>query len=136
MRAFVRARAMHRGAVVAGGAAAGLLLLAVPALAHITVTPGSAAAGSAVVLTFHVPDEEAGAATIKLDMRIPTAHPIAQLLVKPVPGWRIAVRTVTLAKPVPAARGGRPAGVQGGPDLFRRARGPLDRRAAAGPAGA
>jgi hypothetical protein len=33
-------------------------------------------------------------------MQIPTDHPIAQLLVKPVPGWTISVRTVTLSKPI------------------------------------
>jgi uncharacterized protein YcnI len=52
------------------------------------------------VLTFHVPNEQAHADTTQLDMRIPTNHPIAQLLVKPVPGWNISVRTVTLPKPV------------------------------------
>jgi periplasmic copper chaperone A len=95
-----RARTLRRAAAVVGSAAAGVLLVSVPALAHITTTPDSAAAGSAAVLTFHVPNEEAGADTTQLDMRIPTDHPIAQLLVKPVPGWTISVRTVTLQKPV------------------------------------
>jgi uncharacterized protein YcnI len=91
---------VRRAAVVGTVAVAAVLLPALPALAHITTTPSSALAGSTVVLTFHVPNEEANADTVKLDMRIPTDHPIAQLLVKPVPGWNIAVRTVTLAKPV------------------------------------
>jgi uncharacterized protein YcnI len=52
------------------------------------------------VLTFHGPNEEAQADVTRLDMLIPTAHPIAQLLVKPVQGWHISVRTVTLVKPV------------------------------------
>lgn len=97
--ALARARTLRR-AVVVGGAAAAVLLFAVPALAHITVTPDSATAGSAAVLTFHVPNEEAGADTTQVDIRIPTDHPIAQMLVKPVPGWNISVRTVTLPKPV------------------------------------
>jgi uncharacterized protein YcnI len=88
-------------AVVAGCAAsAAILLLAVPALAHITVTPGSAPAGSAAILTFHVPNEQATADTTSVDMKIPTAHPIVNLLVKPVPGWNVSVKTITLAKPV------------------------------------
>jgi uncharacterized protein YcnI len=91
---------MRRVAVVGTAAAAAVLLPALPALAHITTTPSSAPAGSTVVLTFHVPDEEANADTVKVDVRIPTDHPIAQLLVKPVPGWSISVRTVTLAKPL------------------------------------
>jgi uncharacterized protein YcnI len=52
------------------------------------------------VLTFHVPNEEAKADTTKVDVQIPTDHPIAQLLVQPVAGWTISVRTVTLAKPL------------------------------------
>ena len=93
-------RAAAAAAVAVAAAAAVLLLLAVPALAHITTTPDAAPAGSAVVLTFHVPNEEPHADTTGLDMRIPTDHPIAQLLVKPIPGWNIAVRTITLQRPV------------------------------------
>jgi uncharacterized protein YcnI len=91
---------MRRAAAVVAAASAALCLLALPALAHITVTPDSASPGSAAVLIFHVPNEEAHAGTVRLDMRIPTDHPIAQLLVKPVPGWSITVRSVTLSKPV------------------------------------
>jgi uncharacterized protein YcnI len=47
-----------------------------------------------------VPNEEATAYTTKVDMQIPTDHPIAQLLVKPIAGWTISVKTVTLAKPL------------------------------------
>lgn len=97
---FPGARSLLRVALAVPAAAAALLLLAVPALAHITVTPGSAQAGSATVLTFHVPDEEVKADTVKVDMKIPTDHPIADLLVKPVPGWAISVKTVALAKPL------------------------------------
>jgi uncharacterized protein YcnI len=97
---FVRGRILPRTAVVGTAAAAAVLLLAVPALAHVTVTPDSVPAGSAAVLTFHVPNEEAHADTTRVDMQIPTTHPIAQLLVKPIPGWKISVRTVNLAKPV------------------------------------
>ena len=93
-------RFLLRAAVAVPAAAAAVLLLAVPALAHITVTPDAAPAGSAAVLTFHVPNEEAKADTTKLDMKIPTDHPIADLLVKPVPGWTISLKTITLAKPI------------------------------------
>jgi uncharacterized protein YcnI len=93
-------RALSRTAIAGVVATAGIVLFAIPALAHITVTPGSAQPGSAAVLTFHVPNEEAKADTTRVDMQIPTDHPIAQLLVKPVPGWTISVRTITLAKPV------------------------------------
>jgi uncharacterized protein YcnI len=100
MSAVIHARALTRTAIVGVMAIAGLLLFAVPAFAHITVTPGSAQPGSTAVLTFHVPNEEAKADTTQVDMQIPTGHPIAQLLVKPVPGWTISIKTTTLAKPV------------------------------------
>jgi uncharacterized protein YcnI len=94
------ARGLLRVAVAIPAASAAVLLLAVPALAHIGITPDSAPAGSAAVLTFHVPNEEATADTTGLDMKIPTDHPIVNLLVKPVPGWTVSVKTITLAKPV------------------------------------
>ena len=75
-------------------------LFAGPALAHITVTPDSVPAGSTDVLTFHVPNEEAHADTVKVDVQIPTNHPIAQFLVQPVPGWTFTVKNVRLAKPI------------------------------------
>jgi periplasmic copper chaperone A len=99
-RRIVSARGLFRAAVAGCATGAAVLMLAVPALAHITVTPDSAPAGSAAVLTFHVPDEEATADTVKVDMEIPTVHPIADLLVEPVPGWTVSVKTITLAKPV------------------------------------
>jgi len=99
-RARWYSRALSRTAIVGVLATAGIALVAIPALAHITITPGSAQAGSGAVLTFHVPNEEAKADTVKVDVQIPADHPIAQLLVKPVPGWTISVKTITLAKPL------------------------------------
>jgi uncharacterized protein YcnI len=93
-------RGVSRAVAVISAASATVVMLAVPALAHITVTPDSAPAGSAAVLTFHVPNEEAKADTTAVAMKIPTDHPIVNLLVKPVPGWTIAIKTITLAKPV------------------------------------
>ena len=100
MSAAMRARVLSRTAIVGVIATAGLVLSAIPAFAHITVTPGSVQAGSTAVLTFHVPNEESTADTTKVDVQIPVDHPIAQLLVKPVPGWTVSVKTVKLAKPL------------------------------------
>jgi periplasmic copper chaperone A len=100
MSLFAGARAFPRAVGVGTAAAAAVLLLAGPALAHVTITPDSVPAGSTTVLTFHVPNEEAHADTTGVDIQIPTAHPIAQLLVKPIPGWTSSVRTVTLPKPL------------------------------------
>jgi uncharacterized protein YcnI len=99
-RRILPARGLFRVAVTSCAAGAAVLTLAVPALAHITVTPDSAPAGSAAVLTFHVPNEEAKADTTEVDIKIPTERPIVDLLVKPVPGWTSSVKTITLAKPV------------------------------------
>lgn len=99
-RALPRPRALSRIALVGAGAAAGTALLAIPASAHVSFTPGSVQQGSAAVLTLHVPNEESNADVTQVDVRIPTDHPIAQLLVQPVPGWTISVRTTTLAKPL------------------------------------
>jgi uncharacterized protein YcnI len=86
--------------LVACGAAAGVIAAAAAAFAHVTITPSAAPQGSTAELTFKVPNEETAAATVKLQVQVPTAHPIAQFLVKPVPGWTVSVQTVTLAKPV------------------------------------
>jgi periplasmic copper chaperone A len=91
---------LRRVTVVGGATAAAVLLFAGSAWAHITVTPNSVTAGSSTVLTFHVPNEEANADTVKVDVQIPIDHPIAQLLVQPVPGWTFTVKNVTLAKPI------------------------------------
>jgi uncharacterized protein YcnI len=92
--------ALRRIGIVGAATTATVLLFAGPALAHITVTPASVVAGSTDVLTFHVPNEEAKADTVKVDVQIPTDHPIAQLLVEQVPGWTASVKNLTLAKPI------------------------------------
>lgn len=97
----LRARtALRRIGIVGAATTATVLLFAGPSLAHITVSPDSVVAGSTDVLTFHVPNEEAKADTVQVDVQIPTDHPIAQLLVAPAPGWTASVKTITLAKPL------------------------------------
>jgi periplasmic copper chaperone A len=95
-----RFRVTARVAVVVAGAGAGVVALAGTAFAHVTITPSSAQQGSTAELTFKVPNEESAAATVEVQVQVPTAHPIAQFLVKPVPGWTVSVQTVTLAKPI------------------------------------
>jgi periplasmic copper chaperone A len=82
--------------------AAPVLVLAAAgtAAAHVTVSPTSAPQGSTQELTFKVPNEESGADTVGIQLQIPTADPIAQVLAKPVPGWKITVHTITLSKPL------------------------------------
>ena len=99
-RTQLTARTLRRACIAFAATAAAMVLLAGPALAHITVTPDSVPAGSTVVLTFHVPNEESKADTVNVDVQIPTNHPIAQLLVQPIPGWKVTVKTITLARPI------------------------------------
>lgn len=90
-----RRRAATVGALTLAG-----LAIAAAASAHVTVSPTSLPQGSTAELTFKVPNEESKANTVSLQLQIPTDHPIAQVLAKPVPGWTISVHTVTLAKPL------------------------------------
>jgi uncharacterized protein YcnI len=94
------ARGAARVLLVLAGTGAGLLVLAGTAFAHVTITPGTAVQGSTAELTFKVPNEESNASTVELQLQVPTDHPIAQFLVKPVPGWSVSVKTVKLAKPL------------------------------------
>jgi periplasmic copper chaperone A len=91
----------RRGPVAVAATVLGVLLLTGPAaLAHVTISPSVAPTGSTTELTFRVPNEEAAAATTRLTVQIPADHPIAQLLVKPVPGWTTTVHTTRLEKPL------------------------------------
>jgi periplasmic copper chaperone A len=90
-----RRRAATVGALTIAG-----LAIAASASAHVTVSPTSLPQGSTAELSFKVPNEESKANTVSLQLQIPTDHPIAQVLAKPVPGWTITVHTVKLAKPL------------------------------------
>ena len=91
-----RRRTVAMSALVAGA----LVVSALPASAHVTVSPTSLPQGSTAELTFKVPNEESGATVTGLQLQIPTQFPIAQVLPKTAPGWTVAVHTVTLAKPL------------------------------------
>jgi periplasmic copper chaperone A len=95
-----RARRRVRAVAIGCATATALVALATPAFAHITVNPSAVAAGSAAELTFRVPNEEAKASVTEVQVQVPTDHPIAQFLLRPVPGWTITVHSVTLAHPV------------------------------------
>ena len=75
-------------------------MAALPATAHVSVTPSSAPKGGFEVLSFNVPNEEQAANTVKLEVTIPTKYPIAFVRLQPMPGWTSTVEKTTLAKPV------------------------------------
>lgn len=86
--------------MAAGVAAAVVLLGPAAAWAHVTVNPGEAQKGSFTELAFRVPNETDDANTTKLDVQVPTDHPIADVSIQPKPGWTYEVKKVKLAKPI------------------------------------
>ncbi len=90
-------RRLLAGAVLAGGL---LVATAVPALAHVTVHSDDASKGGFAEISFRVPTERDDASTVKVDVQLPTDHPIASVSTKPIPGWTAAVTTTPLAQPI------------------------------------
>src|ERR1700712_698336 len=81
-----------------GGAA---FAVAFPASAHVTVDPpGATRGGSDQTINLRVPTESDTASTIGLKLQLPTATPIASVLVQPIAGWTFKETTSTLAKPI------------------------------------
>ncbi|MGH6657565.1 MAG: DUF1775 domain-containing protein [Actinocrinis sp.] len=66
-----------------------------------TISPDTAAhGGSDVQMTFRVPNEESCASTTRIQIAFPTDHPIASVLVQPVPGWTAKIDNTALATPI------------------------------------
>ncbi|SEG45522.1 Uncharacterized protein YcnI [Actinacidiphila yanglinensis] len=93
-------RMRGRAATVAALAGSAVLLAAVPAFAHVTVQPDSAAKGSYSTVSFKVPCEEDNAYTSQVEVNFPTDHPIASVSIQPVPGWTAKVTTAKLTTPL------------------------------------
>jgi periplasmic copper chaperone A len=96
----LKRRAAVRVALATGVTAAFVVCGIQAADAHVSITPSSAVHGSTAELTFRVPNEEGRAHTTKFQLQIPTDTPIAQLLVKPVPGWTVTTHSTKLSKPL------------------------------------
>ena len=86
--------------VLAATTAALTTALALPAMAHVTIQPGSAEQGGFTKVAFRVPNERDNASTTKIEVSFPTDHPLAFVSVKPVPGWKVEVTEGELPKPV------------------------------------
>ncbi|MFD8389580.1 YcnI family protein [Streptomyces sp. NPDC059680] len=92
---------LRRAGAVTALTAAGLLAAAGVASAHVTVHPGSYAKGATDgVLTFRVPNEEDTASTTKVQVFLPTDHPVLGVLVHPQDGWTAQVTNTKLKTPV------------------------------------
>jgi uncharacterized protein YcnI len=99
-KAVLASPARRRAAAVTVTAAVLVAVTALPASAHVTVSPTSLPKGSTAELTFKVPNEESNATTSEVQLQIPTDHPIAQVLPRQIPGWTVTVKTTTLATPL------------------------------------
>lgn len=91
---------MLRRCLVAAGAAATVLLVALPAAAHVTIQPPEATQGGFTTEFVQVPNERDDASTVKVELAFPTDHPIAFVSVQPVPGWTATVQKSKLAEPI------------------------------------
>ncbi|MFH9224824.1 YcnI family protein [Streptomyces lydicus] len=91
---------VSRLALVGGVAAGSVLLLAGPAFAHVSVQSQSAPKGGFATVNFKVPNERDDASTVKLEVNLPTDHPLASVMPQPVPGWKVSVTKTKLAKPI------------------------------------
>ncbi|MEU3509648.1 YcnI family protein [Streptomyces longwoodensis] len=92
---------LRRACAVTALTAAGLLAAAGVASAHVTVHPDSYAKGATDgVLTFRVPNEEDNVSTTKVQVFLPTDHPVLGVLVHPQDGWTAQVTNTKLTSPV------------------------------------
>ncbi|MGI5291608.1 YcnI family protein [Nonomuraea polychroma] len=91
---------VRRAATVLAATAALTAGLALPALAHVTIQPGTAEQGAFTKVAFRVPNERDNASTTKIEVSFPADHPLAFVSVKPVPGWAVKVTESKLATPV------------------------------------
>lgn len=90
-----------RIAAAGGVAASAVLALSVPAFAHVSVQPeGAAAKGEYAVVDFKVPNERDDSATTKVEVNLPTDHPLASVMPQPLDGWSVKVTKSKLAKPL------------------------------------
>ena len=92
-------RIAHAVALV-GMSGAALGLLAVPADAHVTVSPSTATKGGYATLTFKVPNERPDANTTTLEVDFPESLPFASVSVQPVAGWGYTVERASLPTPL------------------------------------
>ncbi|MCQ9129571.1 YcnI family copper-binding membrane protein [Streptomyces hilarionis] len=96
-----RPTTLRRAGAVVALAAASVLTTAGAAFAHVTVHPEAYAKGATDgLLTFRVPNEENAAATTKVQIFLPTDHPVLGVLVAPRDGWTAKVTNTKLKTPV------------------------------------
>jgi uncharacterized protein YcnI len=100
-----RSRPVVRSALALGASLAGVLPLAAPAAADVSISPTTAAQGDAVSVTFHVRNARAGAHTVKVEVDLPADAPIAEVYPMTVPDWAPKIVTRSVQEPLPGIHG-------------------------------
>jgi uncharacterized protein YcnI len=83
-------------------ALAAVVLTAIPAAAHVTVSSPDATPGGFGKLVVRVPTESDTSSTTKVEVQFPADTPFAFVSTKPHPGWTVASTDRKLAKPITA----------------------------------
>jgi uncharacterized protein YcnI len=79
-----------------------VLLSALPASAHVSVSSPDATPGGFGKLVFRVPTESDTASTTRLEVTLPTRTPFGSVSARPLPGWTVSTEERTLSHPVEA----------------------------------
>ncbi|MFV2084364.1 YcnI family protein [Micromonospora sp. LOL_021] len=94
-------RTPARAAALAGAAVlVGVLGLAAPAAAHITVNPSQATVGDYARLAFRVPNESDEHSTVEVEVVMPEDAPVASVTLARVPGWTADVQVAPVDPPL------------------------------------
>ncbi|MBT2367168.1 YcnI family protein [Streptomyces sp. ISL-10] len=92
---------VYRVAAAAVAAATSVVALSGAAFAHVGVQPqGEAAKGGYATVNVKVPNERDNASTVKVEVAMPSEHPLASVMPQPVPGWKVEVTRAELDKPL------------------------------------
>ncbi len=67
---------------------------------HVTIDPAQAPGGGEGTFVIHVPDESDTAATVAVEVYLPTGRPLTTARPAPVPGWHVAITQARLPRPV------------------------------------
>jgi uncharacterized protein YcnI len=96
---------VRRIAIVLGTAAVLVLVMALPAGAHVSIQPSEATKGGFATLAFQVPNEKDDAKTVGVEVKFPEDNPIADVSVQPIPNWSVKINPAPLSPPVTTDEG-------------------------------
>jgi uncharacterized protein YcnI len=95
-----RSRLLRRSSLVVAATLISIPLLAEIASAHVVVTsPDAVQGGETALVAFRVPNESDKASTISVRIDLPVDHPVAEVMVEPIPGWTITTTERKLDAP-------------------------------------